>query len=388
MARRSKGRSRFRDKVASDAHRQKTRASQYGHLSLPKGVAVFKEEPGSRVRLDILPYTVTEENHPDRDDERDIATPGTLWYKRPYKIHNNVGMNNTRVVCPTSVSRKCPICEYRAKLLRDGANWQDDTVKALKPSDRNLYVVVPKRHPKYDEKPHIWDISQFLFQDKLNDELEEDEDYGIFPDLEEGLTLKIRFSEESFGKNTFASTSRIDFEEREEQYDESILDEVPALDDVLSIPTYEQIEKMFFEMDDEGEGNDEDEETPPWSGKSGRRGRDSEEDDEDDADRVPRSRGRLSASEQDDENDDEPEKPRKRKFAKTRREEEDDENDDEPEKPRKPIRRNKPKDDEDERSFKCPYGHKFGHDCDEYDDCEECELWNECMDKREQLAAG
>ncbi len=51
--------------------------------------------------------------HPDRDEEYGIAVPGSLWYKRPYWLHRGVGPENVSIVCPSSIGKKCPICEYR-----------------------------------------------------------------------------------------------------------------------------------------------------------------------------------------------------------------------------------------------------------------------------------
>ena len=73
--------SNFRDKTTSDVKRQKRRRS-FGYLNLPKGVKTFGiEEDTRKVTLDFLPYEVTDERHPDRDDQMDVATPGSLWYK-------------------------------------------------------------------------------------------------------------------------------------------------------------------------------------------------------------------------------------------------------------------------------------------------------------------
>ena len=239
----------FADKVRANIEKQKSQKSQYGYLKLLKGVNVFKEEPGSRVKLDILPYVVTDPNHPDRDDELGIAVPGALWYKRPFKLHRNIGYNNMPLVCPTSIGKRCPICEYKQRLLKEGKDWRDDSVKALKTYLRNLYIVVPLDNKNYEERPYVWDISDHLFQNKLSIELEENPEYANFPDLEDGYTLRIRFTEEQFGKNKFADTSRIDFEKREKKYDKSILDKVPNLDEVLVVLPYEQIEAKFFDSE-------------------------------------------------------------------------------------------------------------------------------------------
>jgi len=361
MSKKKTRKNRFRGKVSKDSQRQKAQASQFGYLNLPKGIQMFQEEPG-RVWLDILPYKVTDEKHPDRDDELGIAVPGELWYKRPFKIHRNVGVNNETVVCLTSIGKRCPICEYRAKLRKEGGN--EEEVAALRPSRRNLYVVVPKNNKKYDEEPHIWDISQYCFQDLLNDEIEEDEEVAGFPDLEDGLTLKIRFSEEKFGKNTFSMASRIDFIDRDEAYDESILDEVPNLDEILEVLPYKRMEAKFFELDEaeeETEDEEEEDDIPDFSSK--------------------RKRRKLKEPEEEEEEEEEEEdKPKQKSGSKPVKAEEEPEEEEEEEPPARRTKRNKKK----KTANKCPYGHVFGKDCDEYpDDCDECDLWDECIEASE-----
>ncbi len=382
MAKKKKHLSKFRKKVATDSHKQKVQTTQYGHLRLPKNVSIFKEEPGSRVRLDILPYYVTDPNHPDRDDELEIALPGTLWYKRPYKLHRGVGVDNQSIVCPTSVGKPCPICEYRAQKLKEGDDSEE--IRALKPSLRNLYVVVPKDSKTYEEKPHIWDISQYLFQNQLNEEIEENEEYAAFPDLEEGYTLRIRFSEETFHKNKFASTSRIDFEERDEPYDESILNEVPNLDEALDILSYSKIEALFFGAE-LNKTEDEDEEDIDLTRVKPLREASFEEDDdkedeeennEDEVEELEEEDDEDEEEEEDDEEEEEEEPTPKRKAKKIIPHVE------EEEKPRRT--RTKTHNKEKEKN-KCPYGHKFGEDCEEYDDCDQCEVWEECIEVKEAL---
>jgi len=335
-----KRKSNFRGKTTKDAQRQKRAAASYGYLTLPKDVNVYSPDPGSRVRLDILPYVVADEHHPDRDDEADIAIAGSLWYKRPFKIHRNVGVDNDVVVCPTSIGKKCPVCEYRAKRMKEGADKED--TDAMKASMRNLYVVIPLKSKKFDSVPHIWDISQWLFQNLLNEELEEDEDYGVFPDLEEGYSLRIRFDSMTIGKSDpFAKASRIDFEEREEQYTEDILEDIPCLDEVLNILDYKELQAKFFEMDDDADEIDDDE--VPDEEEKPRRGR------------TPRKK--EPEPEDDEPEDDEPE-------------------DDKPEK--KPNRRTRTDKKPEPQKGKCPFKHKFGKDWDEFDDCDECDEFDAC----------
>jgi len=260
----------WKSSVKRDNERQKAASSSFGYLKIPGGMPMFNPPPGGRVKFDILPYIVTAPNHPDRYEEEGVAVEDSLWYKRPIHVHRNVGTKKDACICPRSIGKKCPICDYREKRLKEGADWEE--VKDLKPSLRNLYIVVPKRSKDFEDKPHIWDVSQFLFQNLLNEELAENEDNLVFPSLEDGKTLSVRFDSSTIGDSKpFAEASRIDFDDRKKGYDESILDEIPSLDDILDVLPYAKLEAKFMELDDEDiadvddeiEDEEDEEEEPP-----------------------------------------------------------------------------------------------------------------------------
>lgn len=287
----TKKKSKFSGKVGADSKRQKTAASSYGYLSLPKGLEVWSPDPGSKTKFDIIPYLVNNPKHPDRNEELDIATVGELWYKRPFKIHRNVGVKKTSVVCLTSFGKRCPICDYWNKRKKEGAEKEE--LDSMKPSLRNLYVIMIKGNKKATGKPQLWDVSQHLFQVKLNEELEEREEFEAFPDLEKGFTLSVRFISKTIGgSKPFAEASRIDFEEREEQYDESLLEDVPDLDSLLIELSSKELEVKFFELPPDNEDEDEEESRKKPAKKSAKK---EEEEDEDEDDDSPK-RSRKSAS--------------------------------------------------------------------------------------------
>jgi hypothetical protein len=210
---------------------------------------------------------------------------------------------------------------------------------------------------------HIWDVSWYLFQKLLNDEVEENEDNEVFPDIEEGLTLKIRFDSKQFGKGKpYPEASRIDFKERDEQYTEEILDSVPDLDKVLKVLSYEEIQNMFFELDDEPTETI-DEEDAEETSKPIRRKKvvkeeiEEEEIKEEEIEEEKPIRHRKKAVEKEDEEEDKPVKPVRRKHAK----------------------KEEPKEEEN----KCPFGHVFGADNDSCRDCDECDEWDACFDAKE-----
>lgn len=359
----AKRKSKFGANVVADVDRRKKEGSAYGYLNLPKGLSMFKEGEG-RVRLDIIPYEVTDKSHLDLNpDGGGLSEVGDPWYKKPILVHRNVGADNETIVCPKTVGKKCPICEHREQQFRDGMD-KDDVVPKAKL--RNLYLVIPVGHKEYDEEVHLWDISNYLFQEKLDDELGEDPDNGIFPDLEEGKTLKIRFSEESYNKNKFYETSRIDFEERDEQYEDDLMDDSPNLDEIFTLHSYKKLQAMFFEMEEE-DLEDEKEETDdiPFDEDSPK----------------PRKKKSLKKKKKEEEPEEEEEEEeetpkRKKKKSKPAPEPEEEEEEEEEEQPKR--KKKKAKKDE------CPEGHTFGKDWDEEDDCNDCPLFDSCGEANEE----
>lgn len=433
--------SSFRGKVSKDAGRQTAQGGGFGYLNLPKGVPMYAPVPGQKESIDIIPYIVSDSKHLDRDEEAGIAEVGDLWYKKPIKVHRGVGAENDTVICPKTIGKPCPICEYRATRAKEGADKEE--LKQYNQSLRNLYVVIPKGNEKRKEIPHIFDMSQFLFQNLLNDELEENEDYEVFPDLEEGYTLRIRWAEESFAGNKYAEANRIDFDKRKKPYDESILEQVPDLDKILKVLSYDTLHAKFFELE-HPTGSESDEETPNKKkiAKVVPKSVD-EEDDEDDEDYADDGRDTAKVStkqlskkvpkptwedlidmdetelyevcekyeiELDPEDDDEEiirniiakklgiELPKTKKQTENSSkkknnvteddEDDDDEEEDEEEEDEEeelPVKKTTktPAPDLTKGLNKCPYGYRFGVDTDMHKECDKCKIWEKCIDKKE-----
>lgn len=372
----AKKRSSFRGKVAGNATKSKSSNSSYGYLLLPEGIRIFNPPLKGSVKLDFLPYEVTDPKHLDRDDDVGVAMVGDLWYKKPFFVHRNIGANNDVVVCPTTIGKKCPICEAKAKMRKDQADYED--IKLLNTSKRNLYVVIPL-DVKEEEEPHIFDISQHLFQNQLTEELEENDENEVFPDLEDGKALKLRFVAKTIKKGKpFPEVDRIDFLERDEVYDSSILEDIPNLDEVLQILSYQQLKDKFQETESDEDAGDleevaEEEDEKPHKHSHSKANVKRKKDEED---------------EEDEDEEEEEEKPRrkslhKKPVGKSRKdddEDDEDENeDDEPKKPSRTIRKNDPS-----KKHKCPNGHKFGRDFDSFDDCADCPLFDACGEENEK----
>ena len=155
-----------------------------------------------------------------------------------------IGANKETFVCLTTFGKKCPICEHRAKRVKDG-DAEDDELKALKPSLRNLYVVVPLNSKDYEKKPHIWDISQYLFQDKLNEELEEENEKTLYSlILMKGLLSRFVSARNSLVRISTLPPELI-LRNVKSHIRKKDLKDVPNLDEILQVLTYNELEQIL-----------------------------------------------------------------------------------------------------------------------------------------------
>ena len=207
---------------------------------------------------------------------------------------------------------------------------------------------------------------------------------------------KITFTRKGTGM-TNTSYVGYKFLDRKEEIPDEIVDGTCAINEYITIMTPEEIKKLM----NAGEDEDDDDEKPRRGNKA------TKDTDDDDSERKARpNRLGRKAKDEDDTDDSEDEKPnRKAKDAGP---------EDEPEEEVKPRRRAKPveeptDDDEEkprsrrekreaeakaekkqkaEKENPCTFGHKFGVDTDDYEDCEECpeKLYNKCAAKKDDDA--
>ena len=358
----SKTKNNFRGNVINTAEKREQAKSAFSYLNLPKGVKAFSVKEGTRkVTFDIIPYVVTDSRHPDNLINPNIAKVGDLWYKRPFKIHRNIGGEDETVICPKSFGKPCPVCEFQKKQFSDKkADPKSDEMKALYAKPRSLYPVIPIDAEDFDDEVCIWDMSEYLFEDILIEELRDDPDNEIFPSLEEGKSLEVTFKWETLGKNTYPKARKVKFVDRE-PYGEEILDKVPSLDEIFKVLSYKELESKFNGMDLEDEAGglrdiDEDEE-PPVERKSRRKVR-----------------------------EEEPEKEVEKPSRRSRRKEVEPE---EEEETLKRAPRSKPVQDKEEdvlgKKNPCPHGFVYGVDNDAHDECYNCDAFDDCYDRNREM---
>ena len=322
------------------------------YLKLPDGVTLFKPKAGTFL-LDILPYT-TGEGNPWADE-------GSLHWERTFYVHRGIGANNDTFLCPRMTAKKrCPVCEHRIHLMKQASGDEEDEkyIKDLSPKQRQLFNLVNRKDP--DAKKQLWDHSYHTFGRMLDARLrnaDEDDEWEKFFFLEDGLTIKVSFVEKSMGGYTFVDAESIDFKARKEPYDDSVLEEVQCLDDLLVLPDYDELKAALLQTEDE-EDEDEEDEKPPSKrvSKSVRSERDEDEpedEEEEEEDEKPRAgkhkskpSGDADVEEEDDDEDDEP--PKKKTKPKDEDDEDWDEDDEPKKKKSKPVEEDEEEEEDDE----------------------------------------
>ena len=399
---RTRRRKKKRNEAKAEAMRRYTQDAMNQSLSscfnFPVGVFTPKQE---KYTLDILPYRVTVKNHP-----RGIS-PGDTWFECTYRQHSGVGADNDRYICPQTVGKRCPICEYRAKLISKGVR-DKAMLGDLRAKERQLFnvrVKFPESGPV-----QIFDISTFLFGQLLAEEIDdaEDEEIRWFYELDGGHSLRLRFKEDSFEGRSFWKIRNIAFKARPD-LPESLLDDTVDLDSCLVILDFDELNSKFFELgaarfedfdtddedyededDNEPEDDDEEEEKPR---RRTRRSRVREEEPEDEDDDEPEDEDEYEDEEGDDEEYEDEDADDEDGDSDSEDDDEDADDDDadddeeeeeEPEPPKRSRRKPAPKKSAPKKSRKskseneCPAGGTFGQDVNKFEDCVDCEKWDDC----------
>ena len=332
-----------------------TKASVLDFKKVDDDVTFYTPIKG-RNRINIIPYEIKTKNHPlVKRGEMEV---GDMDYVMDVWVHRSVGPTEGNVLClKNTFGKPCPICELANKLKKEG---KDDEAKDLRASRRVYYNVQDMKEP---DKVKVFETSHYLFEKELIDEARDDEEGGFidFADPVDGKEIKFRANETSLGSNKYLEYKSFSFEDREEEIGDDLLESAISFDEILNIPTYDEVEKLLYGNDDDKDDEDDDDEPVKKSSKKAY-----DDDDEDD--------------EEDDEEEDEEPKPSKKASKKSTYVDDDDEDEPAPPKKSSKKRDDDDEDDEDEKPRgKCKFGHKFGKDCEKFDDCDDCDLWDKCV---------
>ena len=251
-------------------------------FNLPEGVEVWAPEKKGRYNLDIVPYEVSTENHPEEGIEK-----GVLWFRTQFRVHHAVGMSEQSVVCPRSIGKKCCICDEADRLRK--LDEDEDVVRQLR---GQRFTAMNILHPDDPDTIAVLVLSSGKFDNILKEELqeEENEEHLDFYQCEDGgRTIRVRFSEKTFAGNKYLQATDIQFKERDDMDEDEILERVVDLDTILNVLPPEKIEALFLEggegeTDEDEDEEQEEKEKPKSKSKSKRKSKKEEEPEEEDFD--------------------------------------------------------------------------------------------------------
>lgn len=284
--------------------------------------------------IDIIPY-IAGANNPH-------VKEGKPAYILDVWVHRKVGLNEDDFICLNKTyNEPCPICEYQAELMKqrkrsDDPESFDDEIKALNPTRRAIYNV--SSHDKKDDPDElkVWDISHFLFEKELLEAAKKKRGGGfvLFADPDDGKIISFR----QVGEKQQMTFKAFEFEDREDVISDEMLEKARCLEELITIPSYEEVKKAFLSS-----SPDAPEDEP-----------------------VRETRSRREAPKE------EPKEERRDKLDKETKLE-----------PKKEEVKPEPEDVRDPNV--CPYDYEFGSDNNKFDECESCDCFDECSDEFRRL---
>lgn len=384
-------RTSIRDKARQAAEQRERSQGGLDTLVDVQDAEFFKPKMGKGAKgenfFSIVPYVVSIENHP-------FQLTGDLWHECTYWVHKvGAGDDSKRFVCPAktaqAVDKRCPICEYRAALIKSG---EDPTLaEELKPKQRQLFNILD--HDDEDKGIQIYEVSPHMFGFMLDDEditqADKKFDGRFYGDFQDGLAIVARFNQGSFSGRKFAEIARIDFEFRDDLEEQLVFNEAIDFDAHLRILPYDELSNKFFETGSTDLNKDQNE----GKGTNSReeRGKGSESRRESSGRQTERSTNeRTSRDQSEKESRGSDNKSRTSSRGRTERTSERDNNEGKEQSSGQRSRhREPPKEPEKSPDNPCPHGFVFGKDNNNDDLCDKCEndTWNDCKDEKERLEA-
>jgi len=201
-------------------------------------LSIFNPDIGEHL-VDVLPYFAGP-NDP-------VKNEGEPTYLVDLYVHRFIGPNEDDFICLfRTYNKNCPICEYREKLRRVD-NPSDDVkgqIDSARPKRYSVYAILDRDNES--KGIQIWTVAHWFFQNNVMNICKKPRTGGVVafadPTAEEGRSIAFQIK----GSKTQQQWTGFQFSEREDDIPDSIIDNVPTLDELLDIPTYEQVKKAFW----------------------------------------------------------------------------------------------------------------------------------------------
>jgi hypothetical protein len=214
----------------------------------------LKDDPRQLNLIDIIPFVVT---RPEYTHMRQFSGKPTGrmigdWdYKLEISVHKKIGVEQAPVLCLREMfGHQCVICEdmFEEYKKRGTPGFNQKTAQALQPQWRCVYVVYDYCDDKHTGFK-LWDYASKSFEEYIVKKAENDPSgLVVFADPFDGRTIEIEGEiNEKFNKFIDVKSAR--FLPRLDPYSEDDINTNFPLDQMLIIPSVEEVTRMHLRMD-------------------------------------------------------------------------------------------------------------------------------------------
>jgi hypothetical protein len=220
------------------SERADQRQSRPHCIQIPSGIPEFEIKEAGAFNIDIIPFELGTDSQ--------FGEEGDLYFEKTYFTHQGIGIRMGSYACLSQMNNEpCPVCEYGSQMPRD-TKAEKDLANKMFPKHRQLWIVWD--HNDRKAGPKIWDVSYHLFGKALKAKLEiaeEDDDWDIFHDPEDGMTLRCLAEEKTFMGRTFYTVDTLDFKPRKHAIPERFLDHGIDLDSCIQMTGYDELKDLL-----------------------------------------------------------------------------------------------------------------------------------------------
>lgn len=196
-------------------------------------ISFFREKDNTDYCIDILPYLVETDNHPNRKK-------GEETYKLDIFVHKRIkeGVSSSFLCMSKTFGQDCVCCAELAKLNAEKVDWEE--IKHLKTVRRIIYFI--KESGQY----YIYDTSYALFEQEWLKTVEKKERKGeslfpIYTDCKDDCSLEFTTTEKK-GIGRYSTFELVPIKDYNEDYKKHIF----SLEKALVIPDQEKIKQILY----------------------------------------------------------------------------------------------------------------------------------------------
>ncbi len=232
-------------KRTEESYASKESSGKYSNYFIKdKKLPLWKPKDSEHL-FNVIPYIVG-----SRDPK---LKEGEVSYILDIWVHSGVGINEDRYVCVArNYGQPCPICE-RQKEMRLAGTFSDDEVKELSPKRRAVYNVQVCDTAEEEAKGiQIWEVSHFMTERLFSELSRKPKGGGFIPFSDPDNGKMLAFNKKS--PMEYVGHKMVD---RDEPISDALLEEAFTLDELIYIPSYEELYAAFY-----GEEFEEEEKKP------------------------------------------------------------------------------------------------------------------------------